>query len=61
MKKKFRNIIIDGDDSWTWRVKDSGNDYYYIVNITIWKGERPIHGKADEWASTHHAQANASR
>ena len=40
MKKKHRNITIDGDDSWAWRVRDSGNDFYYNVGITIWKDKK---------------------
>lgn len=40
MKKKFRQITVDGDDSWAWRVEDSKDKYYYNVSITIWKDKK---------------------
>ena len=41
MKKKFRNITIDGDDSWAWRmsVVDS---FYKIQKLTIWKDKKVV-------------------
>jgi len=45
MKKKYRNITIDGDNSWAWRVKDSGDDFYYNVDITIWKDKKVVYQK----------------
>ena len=39
MKKKFRNITIDGDDSWAWRIHPA-DSYYQIQSITIWKDKK---------------------
>jgi regulator of protease activity HflC (stomatin/prohibitin superfamily) len=46
MKKKFRQITVDGDDSWAWRVEDSKDKYYYNVSITIWKDKKVVYEKS---------------
>jgi len=39
MKKKFRNITIDGDDSWAWSVHPS-DSVYQIQVVKIWKDKK---------------------
>ena len=54
MKKKFRKIIIDGDDSWAWGYTDlphyRGCEESYR-NLTIWKDKKALfrktYGRAD--------------
>jgi len=43
MKKKFRNITIDGDDSWAWMYKLSGTEGY--PNLKIWKDRKIVFKK----------------
>jgi hypothetical protein len=42
MKKKFRQITIDGDDSWAWAVHDHG-DYYRTKVLKIWKDKKIVY------------------
>lgn len=42
MKKKFRKIVIDGDDSWAWRFYAKG-DYYDWKSVTIWKDRKVVY------------------
>lgn len=39
MKKKFRNITIDGDKSWAWTMR-GGDNYYKITELVIWKDKK---------------------
>ena len=44
MKKKHRNITIDGDDSWAWSVNPS-DSVYQIQVIKIWKDKKKKYHK----------------
>jgi len=37
MKKKHRNITIDGDESWAWAVI---RDYQGVSTVKIWKDKK---------------------
>lgn len=44
MKKKFRQITVDGDDSWAWSVKNTDN-YYDTRVLIIWKNKNRVYEK----------------
>lgn len=44
MKKKYRQITIDGDDSWAWGV-ETGDDYYDGRSLVIWKNKKRVYNK----------------
>jgi hypothetical protein len=44
MKKKFRQITVDGDDSWAWNVKRT-DDYYDTTVLVIWKDKNRVYEK----------------
>ncbi len=43
MKKKFRNITIDGDDSWAWTYRLLGTEGY--PELKIWKDRKIVFEK----------------
>lgn len=44
MKKKFRQITVDGDGSWAWGV-ETGDSYYGGRGLIIWKDKQRVYGK----------------
>lgn len=45
MRKKFRNIVIDGDNSWAWNVYTT-DTYYKFKTIKIWKDKKNVFEKS---------------
>lgn len=45
MKKKFREITIDGDDSWAWAVQFH-HSYFRSSELVIWKDKKRVYSKS---------------
>lgn len=52
MRKKFRSITVDGDDSWAWQFYAKG-DYYDYQILKIWKDKKIVLEKSYGYCCGH--------
>jgi len=43
MKKKFRSLVVDGEEGWAWSYKNYG--WYYSPVLKIWKDKVVVYEK----------------